>query len=245
MYRDRIGREGRGARPVDQRGWLLLALAVGVTLVLAACAGGSGDGGTDSPADATGSSSGVIGVDDLAAPAEEPDTPGAVEGAQAAADGGNESSAAQPPEEIAPEDAFLLFAECLREEGLEVSDPDFGSGRGPGGFLQGIDRQDPNVQAALETCRPMLEAARPELTDEQRAELQDAQVAFAACLREQGLEVSDPDFGGGGPGGRRGGIFGGGDIDPQDPDVQAAIEACRDEVPGFGRGRFGGGGSRG
>lgn len=215
----------------------------GLVLIVAAC-GGSSSGESDS-------ASGIVQSGDLDAPAQEIPSPATSEGEQAAADTSDADSIPSEvdPEEIAPEDGFLMFAQCLRDEGLDVSDPDFSSssGRGPGGFLRDVDRQDPEVQAALEVCRPLIRNSRPELTAEEQAERQDAQLAFAACLRDQGLDVADPDFGGGGGGGGAGGgLFRGGDIDLQDPDVQASIETCRDEVPDFGGRRGpGGGGPRG
>ncbi len=226
-----------------------LALAIGLAMALVACGGSSSD---------EGSSAGVIQADDLAQPAEEtaPAPSSGAEGPQAAPDTGAATEPdvsatdaatpnADPPSEEAPEpatqeDVFLMFAQCLRDEGLDVDDPDFSAGRGPGGFLRGIDRDDPAVQAALDTCRPLIESARPELSSEEQAELQDSLVAFTTCLRGQGLDVEDPDFSGGGLGGGpgRGGFLRG--IDPEDPDTQAAIEHCRDEIPEFG-GRLGGG----
>ena len=242
MFRDRAQDASHHAASCGKRAWLLLLLGVATVLALAACGGGSSDSQESQSDSSSGdSSSAVIQAEDLGEPAQEPDTPSGAEGEQAAAateDG--DGAVIEPAEEVDPEDAFLLFAECLRDEGLDVSDPGFSSGRGPGGILRGIDRQDPEVQAALETCRPLIESARPELTDEEQAERQDAVLAFTKCLRSEGLDVSDPDFSGGG----RGGIFRGSNIDPQDPEVQAAIETCRDEVPDFG-GRRGGGGGRG
>ena len=225
----------RGVRPAA-----LLALALVVILVLAACGGSSS---SEVDASAGGSDvAGVVQADDLAQPAQEPDAPAAAEGDQAAPDVGEDTDAttADTIEEISPEDAFPVFAQCLRDEGLDVTDPDFTSGRGPGGFLRDLDRDDPAVEAATETCRPLVESARPELSADEQAERQDSILAFTACLREQGLDVADPDFSGGGPGGGGRGLFGG-SLDLNDPAVEAAVELCRDEVPGFG-GRFGGGG---
>ncbi|MCH8991206.1 MAG: hypothetical protein IIA44_05580, partial [Acidobacteria bacterium] len=66
--------------------------------------------------------------------------------------------------------------------------------------------------------------------------------------------VDDPDFsnfgpgqgggGGDGPGGGGGGLFGG-QFDPDDPEVQAALEACQDIFGGGFGPRGGGGGGNG
>ena len=120
-----------------------LALAIGLAMALVACGGSSSD---------EGSSAGVIQADDLAQPAEEtaPAPSSGAEGPQAAPDTGAATEPdvsatdaatpnADPPSEEAPEpatqeDVFLMFAQCLRDEGLDVDDPDFSAGRGPGGL---------------------------------------------------------------------------------------------------------------
>ena len=225
----------------------IAALALAGLLALSAC------GGSSSEAD-----EGIASLDEVETVSTDPVEPadaGPAEGSQAAGASEESDDASQPAEEdVAPgnaEDAFLALAQCLRDEGLEVEDPDSsggGGGGGPGGILRGtgIDRSDPDVQAAFEECGSLLDGIRPEFDPEQQAERQDARLAFARCLRDQGLDVADPDgSGGAGPGGGGGGIFRGAGLDPSDPDVQAAIEQCRDEVPGFGGrggpgGRFGG-----
>ena len=155
------------------------------------------------------------------------------EGTQAAG-ATDEAPDADANGEVAPEDAFLAFAECLRGEGLDVADPDFSSGGRPGGILRGLDRDDSDLQAALEVCRPLVESARPELSAQEQSERQDALLELVGCLRDQGLDVADPDFSGGQGG--AGGILRGGDLDLDDPAVQDALELCRDQVPGLGRG---------
>jgi len=60
------------------------------------------------------------------------------------------------------QDAALVFVQCMRDEGLEVADPDFSttSGPGGGGMLGDLDRSDPAVIAALETCQSDFAAAK-------------------------------------------------------------------------------------
>ena len=78
-------------------------------------------------------------------------------------------------------------------------------------------------------------------------ELEDTMVEYAACMRENGYDMDDPDFSSFGPGtngepgeGGPGGPFR--EIDPEDPDFVAANEACGEilgglpRVPGQGRG---------
>ena len=83
-------------------------------------------------------------------------------------------------------------------------------------------------------------------------ELQDSLLEFSVCMRQYIPDFPDPDFsnfglGGEGdnaPGPGAGGPFGGA-IDPNDPAVQEAAEACQDVFAGFTRRGFGPGGGRG
>ncbi len=58
------------------------------------------------------------------------------------------------------EDSLYEFAVCMREKGIDVPDPDFstllsgqGDGSGAGPFGDALDTDDPEVIAALDTCR--------------------------------------------------------------------------------------------
>jgi hypothetical protein len=160
------------------------------------------------------------------------------------------------------EEAALEFSQCMRDNGVpEFPDPNFTEGGGgitvggPDGDGPGFDPQSDEVQAAFEACGELLEGAAfgPGGGDFDATELQDNLLAMAECLRDQGLEVDDPDlsnFGpaaggpppddevsasepGEGPQGQAFTIFG--DLDMDDPDVQAAMETCQGEF-GFGPG---------
>lgn len=160
------------------------------------------------------------------------------------------------------EEAALEFSQCMRDNGVpDFPDPNFTQGGGgvivggPDGEDPGFDPQSDEVQAAFEACGELLEGAAfgPGGGDFDATELQDNLLAMAECLRDQGLEVDDPDlsnFGpaaggpppddeasvsedGEGPQGQGFTIFG--DLDMDDPDVQAAMETCQGEV-GFGPG---------
>jgi len=52
------------------------------------------------------------------------------------------------------QDQFLRLAQCMRDRGIDVPDPDFsGGGHDPGAeFLDAINRSDPAVQKALQAC---------------------------------------------------------------------------------------------
>jgi hypothetical protein len=149
-----------------------------------------------------------------------------------------------------PEAAAIAFTECMRENGIEMEDPtvdedgnvipgqptnlpepeagEDGQG-GPGGAL------GEELQAGFEECGDLLEGSTFGFTQGDQTEVEDQLLELAQCLRDQGLDVADPDLTdpteGGGPG--EGGPFG---IDFQDPEVQAALEQCEEFVPNFGGG---------
>jgi hypothetical protein len=190
------------------------------------------------------------------------------------ADDGDTTSTTLSEEE--QEEAMLDWAACMREQGIDMPDPqvdangrtsviigssretdddaaDGGSGPGP------IDRAA--FEAAHEECGepPMLGG---ELSEEDRAEMQEQALEFAECMRDNGVEdFPDPDFSDMGPGrgpgtrverfdddddagGAREGsseVVAGpfGVVELDDPEVRAAFEACQDDI-GFGPGGQGG-----
>lgn len=149
-----------------------------------------------------------------------------------------------------PQEILLDFTECMRDEGIDLPDPDFSGGGGGGGRIVigpgGVDPDDPDFRAAQEKCAPMLEGLNRNFDADDRQAFQDAALEFAKCMREHGIDMPDPDFSAGVPGRRGpGGAFRQGGIDPDDPDFQEAREACDEafaDLPGrLGRGPAAGG----
>lgn len=139
-----------------------------------------------------------------------------------------------PDQAAAAEEAALEFTECLRDEGLDVDDPVFDENgswdfRSQLGMSQG--RPDEATRAALDVCRPFLEGVVTSFEREDLTEFEDDLLAFAQCMRDEGIDWPDPDLtaigSGGGEGGGR--PFGDSGIDMEDPEVQTAIDACRVE----------------
>lgn len=158
---------------------------------------------------------------------------------------GSESDSGDPPSNEEFQDAALEYAECMREHGVDMPDPEF---EGEGGVLmqmpEGADRDE--VEAAEEECRPIMEEAVPEgrtIDPERQAEMQDQLLEVAQCMREKGHDMPDPEVDdsgrvtfGAGPGrGGRGTEF--------DEEFEQDMEDCQEqagmEMP---RGRRGGGG---
>ena len=60
------------------------------------------------------------------------------------------------------------------------------------------------------------------------SEMEDLLVEYAGCMRDNGVDMPDPDFSGGSV------MIDLGIADPNDPTFQAADEACRSILAGFG-----------
>lgn len=128
------------------------------------------------------------------------------------------SGAAGGGEATGSDDQALEFVQCLREQGLDVPDPDPESGMiDLGSAVE--DAGQEAVQAAVEACRdlaPGSEGGDAGSSQEQ----QEALLEFAQCMRDNGVDMADPDQSGGGV------IFN----DPNlanDPDFQDALTTCQ------------------
>ena len=154
------------------------------------------------------------------------------------------ASGAAPAAEVDQEQAMLDFAACMRDNGVEIEDPtvdsdgnvQFGGFRAAAG--EEVDREA--MRAAMEVCQDNLEgiALGRGGGDFDLTELQDTMVEYAACMRDNGYDMPDPDFSSFGPGGGDGepGQGGGGpfgDIDFDDPDFMSAQLECEDLLSGF------------
>jgi hypothetical protein len=121
------------------------------------------------------------------------------------------------------EDAGVRFAECMREEGIDVRDPAPGA-QGLRDMLSDGDRDDPAFREAERECRKHLEDLVAEIDDDQRREFEDARLEFSRCMREKGFDVPDPQSGA-----EQGGAALG-DLDLEDPRVQDAMDACSGRI---------------
>ena len=187
--------------------------AIAAGLLLAACGGGD-DANSATP---------VVVAADGAAP-DDGDAPD---------DDATADAATASDEELA-----LQFAACMRDEGIDWPDPiteadgsiDLFGGQAPASIA--ADASDEVIEAAAETCGPIIEGASflPGAggIDE---ETQDLLLDFAQCLRDEGIDADDPDLdvltGGGSPAA----LFGDG-FDPLDPATQDAIGVCQNLFAG-------------
>jgi len=158
-----------------------------------------------------------------------------------------EASPAALEIDLGGEDAILAFAACMRDNGIDMDDPQFGL---DGGFFGGpgqrqdgvgIDLQGDDFQAAFETCGSFLEALQPDLDAAQDAEFTEQLVEYAECMRGEGIDFPDPEpgqgFGFGGPGNADA------PFDPFSDEFQDASLVCQDFLAldfDFGPGNGGG-----
>lgn len=143
----------------------------------------------------------------------------------------------------ADEDALLEFSECMRENGVEdFEDPivnadgsvEFGVIEGTSDGAVPDDEEIEKLEGAFEACGDLLEGVSFGGEAIDFTELEDTFVEFSACMRDNGIEVDDPDFGD-----ASGIIDIFGDIDITDPKVQDALEECQDIFAEFAPGGSG------
>src|SRR6056300_905284 len=102
-------------------------------------------------------------------------------------------------EVVSVEDAQLLLARCLRENGYDITDPKNGESLRSviGPILLAADQKGrEELQETIQTCAeensiPLGGSAEFE-NPEAVADLLDTQLEFAQCLRENGIEIEDP-----------------------------------------------------
>jgi hypothetical protein len=139
---------------------------------------------------------------------------------------------------VDPEQAMLDYAQCMRDNGVDMEDPTVDEngnfqmmrppGSGQGGDFSQTDRD--TMEAAREACSQYMEGIAQQFDRPDMTEMQDLMLQYAQCMRDNGVDMPDPDFGNGddnpGAGGRLG--FDMSQFDTSDPTFQAASEACQD-----------------
>jgi len=143
------------------------------------------------------------------------------------------------------EEALLAFTACLRDQGVDIDDPTVDADGNLRIARPNAAAEDPEFdreafRGARESCGELLEGVNLGFQAEDRTEIEDQLLEYAACMRDNGFDMPDPDFsstpgqgGGGGPFGQ---------LDRDDPAFQSAQEACAEIIDGFGRGGGPGGG---
>jgi hypothetical protein len=143
-----------------------------------------------------------------------------------------------------PQEALLAYAQCMRDNGVDMPDPQMiEDGDGQMGFsVGGPDGGKPASKDAFEkadtACRHFLEnMVQDKGGPQMSAEDQDKVLAFTRCMRDHGIDMPDPDFSSGGvmiKGGGPSDEGSGPRFNPTGDEFKAAEEACRSLLPGGG-----------
>jgi hypothetical protein len=121
------------------------------------------------------------------------------------------------------------FTQCMRDNGVDMPDPDPETDRPDFGAIAGVNRDA--IQKAMQACRSLLPngGVRPTLDAAGQEQLRQ----FAQCMRDNGVDMPDPDPNAGGLGLRGGNR----QFDRNNPTFQKAMEACQSKLPQFRGGR--------
>jgi len=119
---------------------------------------------------------------------------------------------------------LTAFTKCMRDNGVEISDPDPNTGMPDMSAAQGDSAK---FREAMQKCRDKLPngGQRGTLDQAQQEQLR----VFAQCMRDHGVDMPDPDPNSGGFGFGNGGTT----IDRNSPTFQKAMEACQDKLTGI------------
>jgi len=133
------------------------------------------------------------------------------------------------------EDQALEFSKCMRENGVpDFPDPEFNDEGGiminRSGGPDSVDRE--TEEKAMKACEDKMPRGGGNFSEEDRAKMQDAFLEYAKCMRENGIDMPDPDFSEGGGAFRMG--VGGDGMNPDDPAFKKADEACHDKLGDLG-----------
>lgn len=130
------------------------------------------------------------------------------------------SASASPSQSLDPQDAALKFAQCMRQNGVDMPDPDSSGGI----RIRANPGNQGKVQAAMKKCQHFMQGGG-RLGNPDDPKVRDQMLKFAQCMRQHGINVPDPQPGQG--------------IQMRvnkgsEAKVEAAQKACRQYAPGGG-----------
>ena len=130
------------------------------------------------------------------------------------------------------EAAMLAFTQCLRDQGIEIDDPTIdanGNVQLPPITLEfeAVEGEEPDeamadVDELMGSCDEHLEGITTTADAPDMTGIEDDFLAYAACMRDNGVDMPDPDF-------SSGVIELGGD----EAEFEAADAACRHHISNF------------
>ena len=121
--------------------------------------------------------------------------------------------------------AMLDLARCMRENGVDMPDPEFNGGRVTQRMKGGNPDKMRAAEKACEKYRSQIKA--PEMSASEKEEFKKAALANARCMREHGIDFPDPVFDPNG--GARVRIDK--RLNPEGAKFQAAQKACEKTMP--------------
>ena len=153
---------------------------------------------------------------------------------------------------LTDEEIMTRFADCLRSHGFEVPDPELNADgtinvmrlRQSLGGNSSWNTRNEEARQAREKCLPILSnvSFARDRSQEDEIALQDNLLKFSECLREEGLNASDPDFSSGIRSAFQSVLQ---NIDGNSEKIRETVLSCREEIfQGTGRGPSQGGGPR-
>ncbi|WP_336707825.1 hypothetical protein [Oerskovia sp. USHLN155] len=121
------------------------------------------------------------------------------------------------------DDMARQFASCMRDNGVDMPDPDSDGGLSVTSGTVEAGSMD-EMDAAFDACREFMpNGGEPvKMTPEDL----EAQRAFAKCMRDHGMDMPDPD--------PNGGMTAAGSVGDDMEAFEAALEACNESGSGAG-----------
>jgi hypothetical protein len=142
------------------------------------------------------------------------------------------SSSSNKGMSAADKKALLQYAQCMRDHGVNMPDPQF-SGGGVKMTMREDKGADPQKQQdAQKACQKYQDQVEPpSMSEDQQKKMKQAALKNAQCMRDHGIDFPDPQFGEGGRIQQRlGGP--GSNFDPHSQKFQDAMKACQKDAPG-------------
>ena len=160
--------------------------------------------------------------------------------------GGTTTTTAGTTSEADAQQAMLDFAQCMREHGIDMPDPQFGD-NGNASFSvgsEGTPADKTKLDDAQKACQSYLDKVKSNAPPMDPAKVEaekQRMLDFAQCMRDHGIDFPDPQISTDG-----GGLqvqLGGPGLDPNSPGFKEANDACAAQVglpqPGAGKGGIG------
>jgi hypothetical protein len=145
------------------------------------------------------------------------------------ADDPTPAAAGAKGQEAANRKAMLDVAACMRKNGIDMPDPQFGAGRAS----QRMNKPaNPDTMRAAEAACAKYRAKikAPDMSAADKEKFKKAALVNARCMRKHGIDFPDPTFDTNG--GAR--IKLDRSLNPEGAKFQAAQKACQDTLPGGG-----------